>query len=88
MSSAQDNLTVLVNQSFHHGKLTALKQPKETGKEGWLHMLKNKQILPPHMVLATLNSSLDTSDLKQVETSLLKATEICRYGNIIFFLYM
>lgn len=40
------------------------------------------------MVLATLNSSLDTSDLKQVETSLLKATEICRYGNIIFFLYM
>lgn len=34
MSSAQDNLTVLVNQSFHYGKLTALKQSKETGEEG------------------------------------------------------
>lgn len=81
MSSAQDNLTVLVNQSFHLGKLTALKQSEETGNKGWVHMLKSKQILPPHKVWATLNSSLDTSDVKQVETSVLKATEVCPYGN-------
>lgn len=82
MSSAQDNLTVLVNQSFHHGKLTALKQLEETSNKGWVHMLKSKQILPAHKVLATLNWSLDTSDLRQAETSVLKATEICPYGNI------
>lgn len=91
MSSAQGNLTALVNQSFHHGKLTALKQSEETSNKGWVHALKSKQILPsslpPHKVLATLKSSLDTPALKQVETSIMKATEICPCGNrILIFL--
>lgn len=81
MSSAQDNLTVLVNQSFNHGKSTALKQSEETSNEGGVCVLKRKQILPPHKVLATLNASLDPPDLKQAEASVREATEICLCGN-------
>lgn len=81
MSSAQDNLAVLVTQSFNHGKLTALKQSEETSNKGGVCMLKSKQILPSHKVPATLNASLDPPDLKQVEASIRKATEICLCGN-------